>query len=289
MNRETAERLCQLNTSFYQSQYESFAQTRARPWQGWNTCLEHIKGLLPSDSGEFSISSTSSESGDSCDSGDPGDPGSSGDSGGFGKKALSVLDLACGNLRFEVFLESSLPESTFTFYAVDNCDGLVSEEPQVMFQNLDIIKGLQGERSLVEQLDAPVCDLSVAFGFLHHIPQREQREEVLRSLITKTRPGGLVMVTFWQFLKDSGYAEKAFAEHQQGVSELGFTDTDLEEGDILLGWTSTPGVYRYCHSFSEEEIDELVAALAGQVRVRDRFTADGRADSANAYLVFEVL
>lgn len=252
MNRETARRLCELNTAFYRSQYESFAQTRARPWQGWNTCLEHIqKSVLAED----------------------------------GSKKLTVFDLACGNLRFEVFLETSLPKHEMEFYAVDNCEGLVGDSAHVHFQYLDIIEALFQETPLAKQYAAPPCDLSVSFGFLHHVPLKQQREEVLMSLIEKTRPGGLVIITLWQFLKDSNFAKKAEAAHRRGVAELDLTG--LGENDLLLGWKDTPGVYRYCHSFSDCEVDDLAQAVAKNAQLLDRFTADGRSDSLNTYLVFQ--
>ncbi len=292
MNQETARKLCQLNTSFYQGQYESFAQTRARPWQGWNTCLGHVKDILMCGEGEGDSScdnGTGTDGDSSCTNGTGTDDGL--DNAGVGVcsdgGALSVLDLACGNLRFKAFLEASLPRQRMDFYAVDNCDELAAGALQAHYQNLDIIKALLQGLPLAEQLIAPVCDLSVSFGFLHHVPLRQQREEVLLSLIEKTRPGGLVIVTLWQFLKDSAFAEKAQAVHKRGVEELGLIG--LEENDFLLGWKDTPGVYRYCHSFADSEVDELAAAVSGRAMELDRFTADGRTDSLNTYLVLQIL
>ncbi len=197
MDTKTAEILRTINNSFYQSVYPSFSNTRTHPWPGWAACLPFIeKSIQPSG------------------------------------QLVSVFDLACGNLRFEEYLAAAFPEQAIAFYAVDDCEGIVSglscaksqdlEKTQVLsdqastdvswnmkpnscsvqFQNLDVLKILHQGLSLSDRLSAPLCDLSVSFGFLHHVPMSEHREEVIRSLIRQTRSGGLVIVTFWQFVKN---------------------------------------------------------------------------------------
>ena len=60
----------------------------------------------------------------------------------------------------------------------------------------------------------------------------------------------------------------------------------LEEGDYLLGWNDAPGTYRYCHSFDDSEIESLIAGVASNAHLVNRFRADGRANDSNEYLVF---
>jgi hypothetical protein len=43
--------------------------------------------------------------------------------------------------------------------------------------------------------------------------------------------------------------------------------------------------YRYCHSFSDAEIDHLAASVAPEATVLSRFTSDGRTNALNTYLV----
>ena len=62
----------------------------------------------------------------------------------------------------------------------------------------------------------------------------------------------------------------------------------FNEGDYLLGWRNTPGAYRYCHSFSDEETDSLVASVADKAKCVARFRADGRTGNLNEYLVLQV-
>jgi hypothetical protein len=160
----------------------------------------------------------------------------------------------------------------------------------VDYQNLDVLEALQQGQCLSEQFTAPPCDLSVCFGFLHHVPLAAWRAEILRSLVAQTRSGGTVVVSLWQFLNDDALARKAQDTHARALAELGLPL--LGAGDYLLGWQDRPGVYRYCHSFSEAEIDQLVASVTGDgaaVDVLSRFASDGRTHNLNTYVVLRVL
>jgi SAM-dependent methyltransferase len=278
MNSEIDKRLRALNNTFYRNNGASFSETRQSPWPGWTRCLEVLKetGVFPK-----------------------------------AQQSFSVFDLACGNLRFENFLASALPETALAFHAVDNCDSLVPSMPRVRYQSLDILDALQNGLCLSDRLAAPLCDLSVSFGFLHHIPLREYREEVLASLVRQTRPGGFVIVSLWQFLNDEALAKRAQTTHERALEELGLPA--LDDGDYLLGWKNLPGVYRYCHHFSEPEIDRLIESVAPKpasgfatssppsasttvsacapspsASLLARFTSDGRTANLNTYLILKV-
>jgi len=294
MNTETAELLCAINNEFYRVHGVSFAETRKAPWPGWERCLGFVNDLFVN---KHQGSSTTEK--------------------------LSVFDLACGNLRFAAFLRSALPKLPLTVYAVDNCDAMallaLEEMPWVNYQNLDVVKALQTGTSFNDQLSASVCDLSVSFGFMHHIPLQAYREEILLSLVQQTRPGGYVIVSFWQYLKNEVMAQKARDAHAKALRELGLLPgtqanaqpgaqpgaqpnaqpgtqlgsqldpQELDDNDRLLGWENTPGAYRYCHSFSEAEIDQLSAAVTDKATVVAKFVSDGRTNDLNTYLVLRVL
>ena len=268
MNPEIAEKLSEINKRFYQQHCDSFATTRQAPWPGWRRCLELLEpelGLGP---------------------GLELEPGCA-------RPAVAVLDLACGNLRFESFLQAALPEVAFNFHAVDNCDALIagaSPTPPAAthYQHLDIQKLLQASGQLNRQLAAPACDLSVSFGFLHHLPLPQQRRELLRSLVAQTRSGGHVIVSLWQFLNNQSLRGKAQSILPLALEQLGLEDTQLADNDFLLGWQDIPGAYRYCHSFTEAEIDQLAASVADSTKLIARFASDGRSNNLNSYLVFRV-
>lgn len=251
MNTQTAKILCAINSAFYRTNACSFSATRTAPWLGWATCLEAVDGV-------------------SLD----------------GRDAVSVLDLACGNLRFEGFFEHAFPDAKETFYAVDNCDELVPAVSSVRYRRLDVVSALL-DGTLSDGLkEIPRCDLAVSFGFLHHVPGIRCREDILSHLVRQTRSGGYAIVSLWQFMRDPNLAEKARATHARATEELALPA--LDEGDYLLGWKNLPGEYRYCHSFSEDEIDALVESVAKEAMLVRRFASDGRTGNLNTYLIFRV-
>lgn len=189
--------------------------------------------------------------------------------------AQSVLDLACGNLRFAHFAQGRCPN--VRIWAVDNCDELAVLEPSVHYQHLDIANALLDGQDLHTAIDAPPCDLCVCFGFMHHIPVPRHRAQVLRALARHTTPSGLIAVSFWQFEKDPRIMAKAQPlAHNAGCAK----------GDYLLGWQGRTDVQRYCHSFEEEELDALTQHIAPLAVEIDRFSADGKSGDLNRYLVF---
>ena len=252
-------RLCALTGEFYRANAESFSQTRQSPWQGWVRLLEVM------------------------------------DARAAERELLRMLDVACGNLRFERYLADALPGRMLSGWAVDNCEPLVEAGERsefgplsrIAFQNLDVIERLSGGR-LWESLEAPDAsrDLAVSFGFMHHVPLECWRAELLRTLIAKVRPGGFVAVSFWRFLNSDKLARKAKETTIRARAELGIPE--LPPNDYLLGWQDTQGLYRYCHHFDEPEIERLLAMVADSADLVSRFEADGKTGNLNEYVVLRV-
>lgn len=283
MDTATAHALVALNTAFYREHAASFSATRQAPWQGWRQVAEHLRPLAAADG------------------------------------ALSVLDLACGNLRFERFLSDELPGCALSFHAIDNCPELIDAtvaEGAIRLHVADILDELLAQRDPAAGL--PSCDASVCFGFMHHVPGFELRRTVLDALVSRTKVGGIVAVSFWQFMHDERLSRKARATTAAHAGELpgvaaskpedadaaelpdapvaissGDPDLEpgypgLEPGDYFLPWQDDRRALRYCHHFEDAEIDQLVASLpAGIVREAARFSADGRSGNLNRYLVLE--
>lgn len=252
-------RLCALIGEFYRANAESFSQTRQSPWQGWVRLLEVM------------------------------------DARAAERELLRMLDVACGNLRFERYLADALPGRMLSGWAVDNCEPLVEAGERsefgplsrIAFQNLDAIERLSAG-CLREALEAPdaSCDLAVSFGFMHHVPLERWRVELLRALVAKVRSGGFVAVSFWRFLNSDKLAGKAKETTSRARAELGIPE--LPPNDYLLGWQDTQGLYRYCHHFDEPEIERLLAMMADSADLVSRFEADGRTGNLNEYVVLRV-
>lgn len=253
---ELAKKLCDINNRFYRDNCQSFSATRVSPWTGWRISLETLRraGLLDAEE-------------------------------------LTVFDMACGNLRFASFLSEELPHKDLTIFAVDDCDTLVPPRSGVRFQSIDVVGLLLAGTVLSERIDAPACDLSVCFGFMHHIPGQNNRARLLESLLQQTRSGGYAVVSFWRFLDNEALAKKARLTHTSALEELGLDDAEISEldaGDCFLGWKDTVGSYRYCHSFASTEIDELLASVTDRASVVARFIADGRTNDLNEYAILRV-
>ena len=306
MNRETARALCQLNTEFYERNAASFSQTRTVPWEGWRRCMAAC-GFDDSD-------------------------GAALDQPVDAQIADSVLDIACGNLRFEAFLANAYPHIDWSFFAVDNCEPLVASGQEdvakkVHFTCEDLVSNLLDGLPAAEPANVPALaaatpfDLVVSFGFLHHIPSFDLRQQFLLEALSQVKPGGYLVVSFWQFLNDPAKRAKIEQTHAEalaffascaetrandrdaldrgaGSSSSGNPDLScpkltaffadsLEPNDYFLGWKNEPSNYRYCHHFSNEEIDRIITALAPHATVVESFSADGKPGNLNRYVVFK--
>jgi len=248
---ETVRALIALNNRFYAENAATFSSTRNAPWQGWHEvlCIAREQGALRS-------------------------PASS----------KRVLDLAAGNLRFERFLAEEVHDPELAVTAVDNCpdllDGARLEGLRCTHVELDVIDALlAGGR-----LPAAGADLAVCFGFAHHVPTAALRARLVRALVDAVRPGGVIALSFWQFMDDPRLARQA--ARVEARAPAGLDLADLEPGDHLLGWQGSLATARYCHHIDELEIDSLVRDLKG-VRELARFFADGASGRLNRYLILQ--
>lgn len=251
-----------LTSAFYVREASSFSATRQSPWHGWEHAWNAIAAEDPS----------------------------------FADKPLTALDLGCGNLRFERFLieRNSGP---LTVHAFDSCPALLGEPPAnaiIEFAALDIVESLL-DGTFAQHLPQGACDLTVAFGVMHHLPSFTMRAQVLEALLRALRPGGFAVVSFWQFLNDERLAAKAKVVTAQGRARHNLPS--FSPGDYLLGWQDRPDVFRFCHHTTDEEIDALLAEAALMVeptavapfREIARFSADGKLGDLNRYVVLRRL
>lgn len=245
MNQAYARRMSELTSGFYRSVASSFDATRQSPWQGWDRVLAEA-GIAGESAGDDTT------------------------------QAVRVLDVACGNLRFERFLQGrGVPAEV---WAWDNCDALLDADGlDVHYEHVDVAAALLreaigGDDGWLLPITPP-CDLAVSFGFMHHLPLYEQREALLKALITRTRSDGYICVSFWQFANDVRLRAKA--QPVVGGSEH----------DYLLGWQNRTDVARFCHHTTDEEIDALVVSVAREAAELSRFSADGKSGKLNRYVV----
>lgn len=246
----TLEKIAAETTRFYHVHAVSFSSTRQAAWQGWNKVLDAVKTEL--------------------------------------HVPLCVLDIACGNFRFEHFLsDEHMPVREA--WAVDNCaELLAADKPQQMKIHVidtDIIQSLQHEATPLTFCESKPS-LSVCFGFMHHVPSSELRMRLFDSLLKRTMRGGICAVSFWQFHNDFRLLEKA--QHATPLAERRLEITLPSENDNFLAWQESDEAFRYCHSFTDEEVDLFrdVAKKAGHRIIAD-YCADGKSQRLNRYLVIK--
>ena len=98
MDIKTASTLNALNRRFYDACASSFSETRSTAWEGWRICFDAMRPLLPM------LEAPACEAAEHA--------------------SLRVLDLACGNMRFERFLADELGGYPCIVHAVDSSDAL---------------------------------------------------------------------------------------------------------------------------------------------------------------------
>ena len=231
-------RMAELTCAFYVRVGQSFSDTRQRPWQGFERLSE-----------ELNLSQMSS---------------------------VSVLDIACGNLRFERYLETLVPHVEAC--CVDADADLVATgitRDTIHLITSDVISSLIDDTFSTTLTDAGPFDLAVTFGFMHHVPSEALRIRLARVMLEHVRVGGHAVFSFWQFSRDERIMRKAKPI------------TDGYAGDYLLGWQDTTDVWRFCHDTSEDEIDNLVGSLSDLACERMRYSADGKRNNLNRYLILE--
>lgn len=343
MDERLAIQLTNLNNRFYRDQAQSFSHTRQAPWPGWECCWGAVEENLPR---PFVVNDVACgnlrfeaflagklqdeqppafvvNAFDSCESLLPDtytsqlsltpQPNSARPSTSSAQSGETphVIPSASSRAATNFHLHTHAKESTLF---------------ELQFHLCDVMEHVQAG-TLVQLL--PPAHLSVAFGFMHHIPLPQWRVAFVKALLAATRPGGFVCVSLWRFADDAGMAEKARTTHEQGLldigAELNCSAADFNPGDYLVGWRNTPGAYRYCHSFTDTEIDQLVDAVVAptapasspsptsltsltpptsstisnaaqlshsqQARAQGhqliaRFQADGRTGALNEYLIF---
>ena len=251
MDRALARRLAAVTEEFYAAEASSFSETRNSAWEGWTRIAE----LLAQE----------------C------------------RRKLRVADIASGNLRFGTFLGDALPDVQIAYEAVDSCQPLMDRgrlpgNVSATCYVRDIVDGLlDGEDALPEGL-AP-ADLVCCFGFLHHVPAEELRLHLVQELVDAAAPGGIIALALWRFAEDPVRAGKAGTATDKACQELDLPRNALDPGDYLLGWQGKPGIWRFCHSFTDAEVQAMADAVSSEASVLESYLADGKTYDQNRYLV----
>jgi tRNA (uracil-5-)-methyltransferase TRM9 len=233
--------LIELNQKFYLDNASSFHKTRQHPWNGW----DQIASMLP-------------------------DP------------LLMAVDIGCGNGRWFGYLESdNRPQKAIGVdidsFMLNQARHRFTRYPEFSFYQADCIQDLS---KIMETLISDKASLITAFGLWHHIPSYELRLYNLHLLANRLSDRGVLCVSLWQFAQDQAYVHK-LKDPSSVISQVGIESSEFEPGDYFLGWQQESSALRYCHSFSDEEINRLATDLGLPYKI---IIGSGN-DRTNRYLV----
>ncbi len=243
MNQKTIKKLNQLNKDFYRKTADSFSQSRSYFWPGWQKLLPYLNIVSAQ------------------------------------KNELNVLDLACGNGRFGLFLAENSPKIKINYHGVDFSRELLSKAEKKLsktninfkLKKTDIIEDFHLSRKY---------DLITAFGLFHHIPSFDLRRKILKILADHLAEDGLVAVTFWQFADKPRFKDKIVNPEKVGIDP-----GQLESNDYILDWKRGKTAYRCCHCADQPEVEKLTENL--DLKMVDNYLADGKTNNLNLYLVLK--
>jgi hypothetical protein len=115
-----------------------------------------------------------------------------------------------------------------------------------------------------------------AFATLHHIPSREYRAGMVRTIHSLLPNNGRFIHSNWQFQNSPRLTSRV-----QPWERIGLNATDVEEGDALLDWRRGGEGLRYVHQFSEQELAELASECGFEVV--QSFYSDGEGGRLGLY------
>jgi len=189
----------------------------------------------------------------------------------------TILDLGCGNGELAralardghrgayLGLDFSLP---LLADAESMPEGFTAE-----FREADLVQ------LSVNSLQSPVTgywSLITSFAVLHHIPSQGLRINILKAVHRLLAEGGRFIHSNWQFLNSPRLRLRV-----REWSEVGLSESDVDEDDYLLDWRSGGTGLRYVHHFSEDELSELAGANGFQIV--DTFYSDGKEKNLAIY------
>ncbi len=252
MDTQVAHILNDATSAFYCRCAQSFSDTRQSPWRGWEPLLPPLKALCDSTAG----------------------------------RPLRVLDVGCGNGRFLRFLEQHLPSQALAYTGIDNCEGLrcfveaseSSSHPAAPLSQDSVTSPLHpsGESEVLPATPSS----SPADAPAHH-------SSLIQQLASRVALHGILTCSLWRFDRSPSLSAKAEQGTPERLHALGLSAADLEAGDWLLGWQQDPEAIRYCHCFSDAEVQQLSQAPCPPLTLTETYDADGASGNLNTYLLWQ--
>lgn len=289
-----------LNSAFYKTNAQEFSQSRTKGWSGWEHFVQELgKSLQQKDASILKVIDWG------C---------------GNGRFASYLADML--SIPFKIVgIDSNPMLLREASLAAEDAASIVSST----YLTADILqlsqasKATSGKREQdksTEKMQCPIVDVSlgsmradqvergadflelkntfdcsVSFGMLHHVYSSALRLQVLNLIVSALSPGGMACISFWQPLKTAKYQAQA-RENLLAMKRLypNISYDELESGDVFLGWNRKKDSFRYVHSFTEDEISQLLNSLCRKQEgliLREIYTPKRGNDVLNTYAILE--
>ena len=195
------------------------------------------------------------------------------------QKPFRLLDIGCGNGRFEVFLRAKHIQLSL-YMGIDSSTSLLEDarkqvegEYERVFKRVDIV----ASKNWLEMPGS--FDVAVLLAVVHHIPSKQLRQNAINRAAELLKPGGILIVSLWHYDTDARFSHKIIPwDYAPQISQ-----SELEAGDYLLSWNNEQSKMRYVHVFNKTEVDDLVRASG--LELLKSFNADGKNQQLNQYFV----
>lgn len=159
-----------------------------------------------------------------------------------------VLDLGCGNGR----LLEALKKTPVDYLGVDASASLISLARQNYPDKQFIVSDLLDLQTISdEQFDYIFC-----LAVLQHLPGEKRREQALREMASKLKPGGEIIISNWNLWTHKKHRLKIFRNWWKKIIDR----SDLDFNDLVFPWKNARGeevCQRYYHAFTKNELRRL--------------------------------
>jgi len=258
MELTTAQRLADLNRRFYEQHAEAFADARPRLHPG----VKRVLASIP--------------------------PGA------------RVLELGCGDGKVGRWLAANA--NVASYLGMDSSaemlerarrtptpdprlravgkfsDGRGESSPSFSLHPLSFILTDLTSPDWPRALPSHPLDWILAFAVFHHLPGFDARTRILRILAGHLAPGGMFVMSNWQFTRSERLKRRIVP-----WATLNLDETEVEPGDYLLSWErgGQRGL-RYVHVLDEAEARRM--AEAAGLAVIEVFRSDGVTGDLSDYV-----